>query len=371
MGALNILLIFVIWIAFFLYINNSKNRIKEIRLSFSLVFIYFVVVYLLDTDYSNKMVLYDMSLVYIFAALTLHDRLKTFNYFVNFGTILLVFSIIEYLLYFGLGKGVILASFDRGEDENVETLVLQGLFNYYIFDTRFLLLRFQSLFREPNYLGQCAGLVLLNYSRLPLKKTAVWLVAGIMSVSMFFYVFMLFIPPIIYIMRQKNHVVTKLNPKYIIGILIFLMISVCLMPQEVKEIVSDRVEHFLEEGNDKRTTKSFNEDLSMMLDSEDAFWGYGATSFYKNGYAFGNAGIKAELYKYGVIGVGIVVIAFILLAQSFKTKKKLKILVTLIFILYYYNNSDIKYALYTYIPLLHILDQDYIDTSIIVRKNKG
>ena len=124
MGALNVLLVFIIWIAFFLCnVINSQNRIKEISLSFSIVCIFFVAVYLFDTDYSNKQILYDLSLVYIFAALPIQDRLKTFNYFVNFGAILLVFSIIEFILYFGFGKGFILATFDRGENEKEEMWV--------------------------------------------------------------------------------------------------------------------------------------------------------------------------------------------------------------------------------------------------------
>ena len=100
--------------------------------------------------------------------------------------------------------------------------------------------------------------------------------------------------------------------------------------------------------------RKFSNELSDMLKSSDAFWGYGSTMFYKKEYAWGNTGIKEDLYKYGVMGVFVVILGFYLLVSSVKTNKSTKYLVFLIFLMFYYN-GDVKYSLYINIPILCIL----------------
>ncbi len=358
-GIFGKLQIFFIWMVFFFSYFRKIKPLPSVVLSFSLVTIYFLGVYLMDMDYSNKAILYDISLVYIFLSLSRECQIQTFRYFIGFGTILLLLSIIDYL-FFITGHGIILGEFDRGESETSELPVYQGLFNYYIITERSYF-RFQSLFREPGYLGQCAGLVFLYWGKIPLKQSIIWLIAGLMTVSMFFYVFLIISIPILLFINRGKSKTSNFKLRYIIIIFCLLTAAVMAAPDELLEFMGHRVEVFAEEGSDNRSTATFNMELTQMVNSGEIIWGRGTSSFYQKGYAWGNTGIKGDLYKFGIWGVSIVIIAFALMVRSFKASITTKLLIVLFFVLLFYN-GDIKYALFIYIPLINLLH--YIDGDL-------
>ena len=351
-GILGKLQIFFIWIVyFFLYYKKIKYSVHFLQ-SFAVVTFYFLIVYLLDMEYSNKAILYDISLVYVFLSLSKECQVKTFRYFVGFGTILLFFSMIEYVLFL-TGRGILLGTFDRGENEYSELPVSQGLFNYYII-TQKSFFRFQSLFREPGYLGQCAGLVFLYWGRIPLKQSIIWLIAGLMTVSLFFYLFLIISIPVLIYFNSGRFKGSAPKVRNIFFIVLLLSGALLLVPDDVAEVVEQRVEVLADEGTDNRSTASFNMELSKMVENGDILWGLGAESYYRKGFAWGNTGMKGDLYKFGIFGVSLVVLAFAILMMAFKATRSVKFLCVVFFILLYYN-GDMKYALYIYIPLINIM----------------
>lgn len=352
-GIFNKIVIFIIWIYFFgAYHNKDKDHIR--KKSFYLALCFFGITYLLDMEYYNKSILYDISLVYIFVFMKYVDQKATVRCFVSFGSVLLVCSMLEYVLYNFLGLGITLGTFDRGESEVEMQPVIQGIFNYYLV-TDYSFYRFQSLFREPGYLGQCAGLILLFWGKIPLRYSIIWLVAGLMTVSLFFYVFLFLAIPMMFYIQIGGNVKLKLKWNYIFLLILVLAIFVYIAPDGVKDTIADRLAMYEADGKDNRSTVAFNIALFDLFQGPRCLWGAGATSFYKLGYAWGNTGIKEDIYKFGIIGIVVVLSAFYLLIKSYYLKSKAVFMVFMTFVLFYYN-ADIKYALHIYIPLIGLLN---------------
>ena len=84
-----------------------------------------------------------------------------------------------------MGINYYLASaIERGEGSGI--IYSHGLFNIYpLFEFP---PRFQGLFREPGFLGVCSALILFNYDKFPKKIYLHWLVGGLFSLSLFFYI---------------------------------------------------------------------------------------------------------------------------------------------------------------------------------------
>lgn len=352
----SVVLIPIIWL--YVIINYKKyilNKSVSFYLSFFIIAFFFLIISLTDSFFYGKSTLLDISFFFILASMPLEEKKKTFEIFFNFGTILLVFSIIEYFLFVLFGAGIILTTFDRGESFVKDSLVMQGLFNFYSLNSNDLM-RFQSLFREPGHLGQCAGLMMLLWGRVNSKKLLVWFVAGMMSMSFFFYVFLLLV--VAYHFRLIFKMKTLKSRNYLKSyLLIIVMIvgAIYILPRDLKEILFLRAENMIEAKGDNRSSDELNHALVKMVDN-GKLMGYGATSFYKNEMSTDNTGIKADLYKIGFIGVGLVLICYLILINSFHISSSQKFYWFLFFLILYYN-ADIKFELYINILLFYIFLQ--------------
>ena len=343
----------LIWLyVIYNYEKYFTRKSKYYVFAFLILSFYFSMVALFDNYGYGKGTLFDISLFFIFVCMPAYERKKTFEYFFDFGTVLLFLAIIEYILFVVFGVGLILDTFDRGEMAAKESLYMQGLFNYYCLDS-IDLMRFQSLFREPGYLGQCAGLVLILWERVNTKKILVWLIAGIMSMSLFFYVFC-FIVACYHLMIKKYTNVSAVANKIKIFIVIVLIctVSFYFIPNEYKDILQSRIETIQETKTDNRSTAELNFALEKMF-KEGNVTGYGATSFYKNNMNENNTGLKADLYILGVLGVIIILICHIMVLAGTPSSNKNKYLCFLFFIILYYN-ADVKYELYVHLLLFEI-----------------
>ena len=138
-------------------------------------------------------------------------------------------------------------------------------------------------------------------------------------------------------------------------ILCILSAAIMVVPEEVVDVLGHRVELMKDEKTDNRSTESFNIELSKMAENGEILLGRGTSTFYQKGYGWGNTGIKGDLYKFGVFGVTLVIIAFAIMVTSYSVSFKTKAFAVLFFSLLYYN-GDIKYALFIYIPLINYLN---------------
>lgn len=285
-----------------------------------------------------------VNLIYIFVSLPINSQIKVFQSFVFLGSILLLLGIIEYILYVFLSKGILLVSYmERGEDSG--QYYSHGIFNVYQLGE--IIVRFQGLFREPGFLGICAGLLLFKISKRNIFSQIVWGVSGLLSLSLAFY--LLLFAAVVY------HIVcSKLLLKFS-RIFVIVSITVIILGA-FKEILNDavyqRIENYVEEG-DNRTKKDFNYELENLQNTSNIIYGYGFNRFISKGFSWGNTGIKADLYKYGYLGILIFVVSFYVLLNRYKFSFKDKVSIFILFLICYYN-ADVKYAFHIYLILLSL-----------------
>lgn len=282
------------------------------------------------------------SLIYIFFCLPNYIRVSIYRKFVIFGAFFVSLSLIEYLFHL-MGINYYLASaIERGEGSGI--IYSHGLFNIYpLYEFP---PRFQGLFREPGFLGTCSALVLFNYNNFSKKIYLPWLVGGLFSLSLFFYVLLVLIL-LYHVFYTKT--ISLHNNLWLIS-LVFLVLVVGF--SVLQEAIFDRVDLYLKEG-DNRVTSTFNYEFSHLWNSSQYLYGKGYKLFMKNDYSWGNAGVKAEIYKYGVINVFLFIFGFFVMLFVEKTRKTEKVIMFGIYLLCFYT-VDCKYSIHIYILILSL-----------------
>lgn len=290
-----------------------------------------------------------ISFYFILTFFLLDNRMKSYllSLFLSLATVLFFCALFEYILYL-FGVDYILAPFlERGEDS--EQFYAQGIFNLYRLNV--LVPRFQGLFKEPGHLGVCAGLLIFAWRKLTLFQRIVWMTSGILSLSLAFYI--LAFVALLYNISKYSFM------KSLMGLSSVIIVSIIIYNSTkdiANEMIFGRIEEYIEEG-DNRSTSDFNNDLASMFDSSSWIYGYGSEKFFSSGYAWGNAGIKVDIYKYGCVGVGILLMmGFILSSLIHVETKKDRLVCILLFLMCYYS-GDIKFGLYFWLILYFILDR--------------
>lgn len=283
-------------------------------------------------------------LIFIFCSLPFKLQMNSFDCIVKLGAILLFCGILEFVLYTYFGISFLLAeAVERGEEST--QMYAHGIFN--VFQLGELIPRFQCLFREPGFLGICAGLLLFKFQNLSWKVSLIWLFSGILSLSLAFYA-------LAFVAFLYHIFITKIlfKPHYLItGTIIVAVLSVVLW-DILNDAIFLRIQDYIEYG-DNRTTADLDRDLFKMFASSDFWFGYGYNNFAESGYVFGNAGIKAELYKYGIFNVCFFFMFFYLLLCAYPFTLKQRLFLLFLYALCSYN-GDTKYAFHIYLILLSL-----------------
>lgn len=289
-------------------------------------------------------------LIFIFCSLPSNLQIRSFNLIVKFGAFLLFCGILEFILYtyFGISH-LLVDAMERGEGST--QMYAHGIFN--VFQLGEFIPRFQGLFREPGFLGICSGLFLFKCHEFSWKISVIWIISGVLSLSLAFYA--LAIIALIY-----HILITKilLKPLYIIFISTIGVILFITLWDILNDAIFLRTQDYLEYG-DNRTTVDLDRELNRMFSSSDLWFGYGYSKFIDDGYNFGNAGIKAELFKYGLINVCLFVLFFYILLYSYSLTLKQKLFLLFLYALCSYN-GDAKYAFHIYVILLSLYQYESI-----------
>lgn len=289
-------------------------------------------------------------LIFIFCSLPIGTQIKSFNIIIKLGAFLLFCGIVEFILYTYFGISYLLVdTMERGEEST--QLYAHGIFN--VFQLGELIPRFQGLFREPGFLGICSGLFLFKCHVFSWKISIIWLISGVLSLSLAFYA-------LAFVALAYHIFITKLlfKPLYLVFIAVIITILVVILWDVLNDAIFLRVQDYLEYG-DNRTTVDLDRDLIRMFSSSDSWFGYGYNKFIDRGYAFGNGGIKAELFKYGIINVCLFFLFFYLLLYSYPFTLKQKLFLFFLYILCSYN-GDAKYAFHIYVIILSIYQYENI-----------
>lgn len=297
--------------------------------------------------------LVNIDLIMIFCSLPLKMQSYIYKRFIKIGAVLIFFGLVEYIIHTFVGLNIYLATnVERGEESAI--FYDHGIFNIYPQEP---IPRFQGIFREAGMLGICAGLLLFNSQNIKRLLIVIWAVGGFFALSLSYYA--LFAISVIY-----HLVVTRifLNVK---SIIIISTIAVCVVIAAMpimEEAIFDRIELYSEAGADNRTDKYLNDDIQKLYESSDFLWGYGNNSFVKKGYTWGNAGFKAEFYKYGLLLIFIFIASFGLLLNFYPYSRFQKAIVFSLFLIIFYV-VDCKYSIHIYIILLSMFNP-YVIKSI-------
>lgn len=283
-------------------------------------------------------------LIFIFCSLPFKIQIRGFHLIIKVGAFLLFCGIVEFILYTYFGISYLLVdSMERGEEST--QLYAHGVFN--VFQLGELLPRFQGLFREPGFLGICSGLFLFKCHDFSWKISIIWLISGVLSLSLAFYA-------LAFVALAYHIFITKLlfKPLYLVFIAVIITILAVILWDVLNDAIFLRIQDYLAYG-DNRTTVDLDSDLARMFSSSDSWFGYGYSKFIDCGYAFGNGGIKAELFKYGIVNVCFFFLFFYLLLYAYPFTALQKLFLFFLYILCSYN-GDAKYAFHIYVILLSI-----------------
>lgn len=219
-----------------------------------------------------------------------------FRRFVRILSLLFLLSAVEYTAYILTGKGFVVATVTR------VTQAKEGDFYHLLFNiisVHDILYRFKALCAEPGNMGTLCAFMLFATWRIKTLRFPffVFLVCGMMSLSLAFFIF-LFI-----------FLLTSVKPSVknaFVGIVVFAAFIFAFKDLFENRIVDrltavDNIEEL-----DNRTTDIFDYYFTKAYDEGDLWFGVGSDNLPRQIYFYGdggNAGAKVWIFQYGIIGV--------------------------------------------------------------------
>lgn len=249
--------------------------------------------------------------------------------------ILLLFSLIEYLLFVFLGLGFRLGQVVRVEDAGSQ------YYHHLIFNlvkVNFIVVpRFQFIFDEPGRLGTLCALIfyILNGTKYH-KQQLIFLISGLFTFSLAFYCL------IVVSFVLLNITKFSLSKYLLFGII--LVAAYYYLKEYVEALIISRIE----KKGVQRTTGSFDLAFARMLNSNDIYWGYGLTApLPEASEAEGDTvGLFREIYRTGIIGVVLRLLQYIYSIFLFNKINFRSIGFVIVFLLSYYQRAHIYDMIY-------------------------
>ena len=296
-GRINIILFLIFALLFILIgLTDKKGSVftsKYKRYAFPFIlaylFIYFYAGFFLG-EYPSGSFLMNAFMAFIFILLNDKWKLTVFDWLVKSLVFYLSLSLIEYLLYIFTDQGILIAYFIR-DNSGREQLFEQHLFNFFIINST---IRFQSFCEEPGELGTLCYLMLFligNNPRYKIYYYCFW-IFGLASFSLGFYIL-----AAIYL----------LSIRFKIRTIVLTAVCVLTMPlilgEQFETLVMERISGKDIRDIDNRTGDALNSALSTSIFDGSIIYGHGGVLPDNMGYDSGNTGGKVFLYKYGVLGL--------------------------------------------------------------------
>lgn len=228
-------------------------------------------------------------------SLNVEIQKSTFRKYVWILSILFLLSAIEYIIFIVSGKGVLIATVMRVTDAK------EGIFYHYLFNiltVHDVLYRFKGLCAEPGNMGTLCAFLLFATWRIKTLRFPfyVFLVCGLMSLSLAYYIFL------------TIFLLTNVKPSiknFVIGLLVFAAFIFVFRDFFEYRIVNRLTEVDDIEELDNRTTEIFDRYFYNAYDKGDLWLGVGSDNLppqiYSSGEG-GNAGAKKWIFQYGIFG---------------------------------------------------------------------
>lgn len=324
-------------IAFYLCSKESKNGIrdKNARLLCFICFLFaFIIPILIHLQMPFTTDILQWVTIFLIVTLTDNNRVTILNTAVTILTIVVLLAIIEYIIGYITGVSVQLATvYNESSVFSRTSYFTHSFFNLYWEGE--LQHRFQALTSEPGHLGAICGFMVgfLPFNKKYRKNILVFLLAGILSLSLAFYIYLLFI------------VIYKLIAKQIGFKLLFVLVTIVvatayIFQEPIQKAIVERI--LYKDQVDNRTGDTANKFIENLFTSSETFYGVGNRTAYKGeeGSNQGNAGLKWKLYQYGVCGVGFYFLGMYFLYRRFRNRNVSMLFGILFFLLYFYSVAN-------------------------------
>ena len=220
--------------------------------------------------------------------------------YVRFLSILVLLSALEYILYNITGKGIILAKVTRTTTYQTTT------FDHLVFNIviHALVPRFQGLFKEPGNMGTtCAFMLFVTWKIKSMRfPFIIFLIGGLLSLSLGFYVFLF------------AFLVTNVKPtkKNVVGFAILMLPLFFVFKDSFTNRIVERVDQAENvEDIDNRTSRELEKAFNKSFESGELWLGVGIANIPKTLLdSGGSAGAKKWIYQYGIIGFIIIFLVY-------------------------------------------------------------
>lgn len=298
---------------------NAKKKYFEYKLNniifFSLVLIFFLCLSIFNDEIFNGISIFSFVFFIIIFVEISNLRLITL-YFSNIYVLIVSLGIFMYILVM---SGIIIDGNYQASNHSLKTMAGFYYINYYNFllvlkneNYDFLsgYIRFQSIFDEPGVIGTISGLLLISTYKIKIKiKEVVYLITGILSLSLSFYVFLG-----IYLIIRKNY-------RTIIILLISLLLSYLWIVHSGNDAILDYLNNRISRG-DNRISSCFMFNFNEYF-YNNAIFGVGQNSTINTGCDVSS--YLSYIYDYGVLFSAMIYISmcvfFYILYLKFNIKK--------------------------------------------------
>ena len=333
----NILVYFYIWLLFY-YLFKGKVEKESLVLAaaFSLLFVWE------RFTYNVNIVALSLNLLLPFSILIpIGERTKIMDCFIlKIFPVLLGVSVIAYILWMFAGLNLPtshLAALNDLKDYDYITHV------FFVTPTGIDSLRFHSYYDEPGVVGTFSAIILFFYNKkLPLWAWMIYLVAGFLSFSFFFYGIM-----ILYPLALGNAKLSKRTWRIIIGVIMVLIVFSFFERSIIDDYVFNRFE-IVDSGfaGDNRNNQYFRDFFyNTFIHSGELLFGSSNLSSGKS-FTGGSFSIEVMIYRYGLIFVIYGTILYLYLLWKYRISDKQFFITTLIWLLLTYQRPSFTSIFY-------------------------
>jgi hypothetical protein len=293
-----------------------------------------------------------LSFIFLFFFLneTRDTLLKTFNTISNIFGIILIISLILYLIHFNITLPYL---------KLTGRSIIADFYNNYIFfiePSEGFDLRFRSIFDEPGVVGTISSFILFgNKYNLKIKRNIIILIAGLFSLSLFFYLSTALFLIIFNIKSIKK----------IALILAILVIGTSIISKNefLNKIILSRLAFSNEKGiaGNNRTNDNWDKEYESFNKSNDFLFGRGRGAFDNNKYNRAIASYQSITFDYGLIGLIIIIICYFLIFMNYSNLKTSSLMIGLLILSLYQRPwiFDYYYSILTVSGLVFLNFQEY------------
>lgn len=290
-------------LGYLLTLINSKQKspgsfnMRNVKHVYTFGIVMFLIVLLTWISTGVLETFFILAIIQFSGLVLLNDRLrlKCFDLFVRILAVILIISLLEFVVYSLFGVGIVLFNYIERTPGDVDTQIFKQLLFNLIYDNGFYY-RFQCICEEPGVVGTTCGLLIFLLKDLKKYRFQyyVFIISGVFSFSLAFYV--------LFIMHFISSTKVNLKMVFISGIALFLLYY--FFQEFFNHYIIERVVGRTLEDIDNRSTYDFDHQFQQAYADHRLWLGI----YHGNG--IDGAGAKMFIWRYGIISVILLFMAY-------------------------------------------------------------